>query len=373
MRGHQTVGIRADECAARQALGRLHTAHHIDVTGVAHHGAAGIADVDAAHDVGGAVHTVLHGQAAGDAARRTRRRQRDACQINGVDARIEQGRGVRTLNLQVGDGSPVGRLAVHVAEEVFVPHVEVAEAVAVAVEAAHEGCVRASADALQLPVFEVQVVGQPDGEVDAQVVVVEGVRAFEVIAFRVCRLVGIGGIVAVVEDVAHLFGLGLFNPYGVELAVGQRPPVGVGLADYLSADNRLLVRLHQAVESRRSCGRCAVDQADELKKLLFVADDKLGVIVGCARIFAGRGDGILPPFIVLGGRDGLLGPLIGAFALSLGLLAPRQTLVCHDIKVAVAVAHAEGVADAGRHLQAVGKRRFGLAVGVSDNVAFGVE
>ena len=100
---------------------------------------------------------------------------------------------------------------------------------------------------------------------------------------------------------------------------------------------------------------------------------KFGTVVARSCLIDGRLDGRLPPLIVLGGRYGHILLLVVALCLFFFVLIhPGEVVVHHDIETIVAIAHAEGVADARLHLQTVGKGLDGLLVCTQHHLASGV-
>ena len=357
------VGIRADECTTRNALCRLHTAKHIHIAGRPDQCAARISHMDATHYEGRTLHSRSHGQTAGQTVARAGSQQGDASQIDGIHARIEQGRIVLTFDAKVRDGSPVRSATVHIAKEVLVLHIQVFQQMASTVKLSHKRMARVVADALQLPVLEVEVAVEHHLEVQAEVVVIEGEGSFQVVALVTRSLVGIGGIVMVIEDIAQFLGLVLRNPLRVELAIGERPAIFLRLANDHSAHVGFLVTFHQAVEATRARGCRTVDQVDELQELLVRIDVEDGVVVARAGRQAGFVDGILPPAIILRCRNGSICGLIVALDFRLVLRFPREVVVHDQIAGIVAIAHAEGIADACLHFQSVGEHLDGFAIG----------
>ena len=158
---------------------------------------------------------------------------------------------MRAFDAEVGQRGTIGGSAVHIAEEGLVLHIQVLNQVACAVKFPHEGIGGRVANALQLPVLQVEVCVQYHLEVVAEVFIEEGEGAFQVVALVVGCAVGVGRIVMVVEDVAQFFGLFFADPFGVELAVGERPAVDGIVAG--------VVTLDKAVEAAGLCGCRAVD------------------------------------------------------------------------------------------------------------------
>ena len=158
---------------------------------------------------------------------------------------------MRAFDAEVGQRGTIGGSAVHIAEEGLVLHIQVLNQVACAVKFPHEGIGGSVANALQLPVLHVKVCVQNHREILAEVFIEEGEGSFQVVALVIGCAVSVGGIVMVVEDISQFLGIVFAYPFGVKLAVGQRPAVDGIVAG--------VVALDKAVEAAGLCGCRAVD------------------------------------------------------------------------------------------------------------------